>query len=232
MKTIAYNLSVKSWARITGFFYLLIIAGGLFSGMLVRETLIEPLDAMATLNNIMANEHLFRLGFLGDLVMVLSDVVISVLFYFLLKNVNKGIAVMATVFRLMQSAILGANLINLFKPMLMIQNYPGLSDTQTASLAHEILIQMQVFEYGYLISGVFFALNCLLMGILLYKSVHFPNMIGLMMLVAGFGYLFNCLANFIAPSLIETSEMVMLVTAVVAELTFCLYLLIKGVSSN
>lgn len=232
MKTNELNLSAKTLARTTGFFYLLIIIGGLMSGMFVRGTLIDPTNAEITLNNIIQNESLFRLGFLGDLIMVLSDAMVSVLFYFLLVNVHKGLAILAAVFRLLQSSVLGANLINLFKPILMIQGADKMSAEQLAELSIDVMTQMQVFDYGYLISGVFFAINCLLMGVLLYKSADFPKLIGIMIFIAGIGYLFNCLASFIIPSLIEISAMVMLFTAVIAELTFCAYLLIVGVGNK
>lgn len=229
MKTNELNLSTKALARTTGFFYLLIITGGLMSGMFVRGTLIDPANAEITLNNLVENESLFRLGFLGDLIMVLSDVIVSVLFYFLLVNVHKGLAIFAAVFRLLQSTVLGANLINLFKPILMIQGADKLSTKQLTDLSSDVLTQLQVFDYGYLISGVFFAINCLLMGVLLYKSADFPKIIGVMIFIAGLGYVFNSMASFIAPSLIEISTIVMLCTAVISELTFCAYLLIVGV---
>lgn len=232
MKTNELNLSTKTLARTTGFFYLLIIIGGLMSGIFVRGTLIDPINAEITLSNIIQNESLFRLGFLGDLVMVLSDAIVSVLFYFLLVNVHKGLAILASVFRLLQSSVLGANLINLIKPILMIQGADKISTEQLTELSIDVMTQMQVFDFGYLISGVFFAINCLLMGVLLYKSADFPKLIGILIFIAGMGYLFNCLASFIIPSLIEISAMVMLFTAVIAELTFCAYLLIVGVRNK
>jgi len=232
MKTNELNLSAKTLARTTGFFYLLIITGGLISGMFVRGTLIDHTNAEITLNNIIQNEALFRLGFLGDLIMVLSDVMVSVLFYFLLVNVHKGLAILAAVFRLLQSSVLGANLINLFKPVIMIQGAEKMSTEQLTELSRDVMTQMQVFDYGYLISGVFFAINCLLMGVLLYKSADFPKFIGIMIFIAGLGYMFNSMASFLVPSLIEISAMVMLFTAVIAELTFCAYLLTAGVRNK
>ena len=223
------NLQKRKLARITGFFYLLIIACGLMSGIFVREALIDPSDSQVTLNNLIENEYLYRLGFLGDMVMVISDVVVSVLFYFLLKEVHRGLAIFAAVFRLMQSAILGANLINLFEPVLMIRGAQQLSTEQLYVLAEQVLTQFQVFDHGYLISGVFFGINCLLMGILLFHSMDFPKFLGVMLFTAGLGYLFNSMSNFVAPSLVEPSEIVMFFTAVLAEVTFCVYLLVWGV---
>ncbi len=229
MKTIVFNLSAKKLARITGMFYFIIIFCGLYSGMVVRASIVVPMDENATLRNLMANESLFRIGFISDMIMVVSDIMVAVLFYYLLKEVHKMLAGLAAIFRLIQSGILGANLINLFTPLILIQGHGDMDTPQINSLASEVMNRMEIFEYGYLISGVFFAFNCLIMGYLLYKSELFPRALGIMITIASFGYMFNCMANFLVPSLVEISQMVLLFTAIIAELALCLWLLIKGV---
>jgi hypothetical protein len=224
----AVNISNQKLARWTGLFYFLIMFCGLYSGLVVRGSLIDFSNPTLTLNNLIAGEFQYRLGFVADLVMVISDVTVSVLFYFLLKPVHQGLAALAAAFRLIQSAVLGANLINLYKPLVMIQGQDQLHEIQRPLLETELINQLQLFEFGYLISGVFFAINCLLMGILLYRSSLFPKPLGMMIGIASFGYLFNCLASFLAPSLIEVSQVVMFFTAVLSEVSLCLYLLIKG----
>ncbi|NJO90197.1 MAG: DUF4386 domain-containing protein [Chloroflexia bacterium] len=228
METNKITFSSKKLGRITGVFYLLIILSGLFGGMAVRGTIVVPNDPSTTLQNLISNESLFRIGFISDLIMVLSDVMVSVLFYYLLKQTNKVVAVFAAVFRLIQSAVLAGNLINLFSPILMIKGHETMDQTQINQLGANVLQKLEVFEYGYLISGVFFAFNCLLMGYLLYKSELIPNLLGIMIAVASLGYLFNCLTSFLAPSLIEVSQLFMFFTAVIAELTLCIWLIIKG----
>ena len=111
----------------------------------------------------------------------------------------------------------------------MIRGVEGMSAEQLSVLGEEVLTQMQVFDHGYLISGVFFGINCLLMGILLFHSLDFPKFLGVLLFAAGLGYLFNSMSNFVAPSLVEPSEIVMFLTAVLAEVTFCVYLLVWGV---
>ncbi|UTW62803.1 DUF4386 domain-containing protein [bacterium SCSIO 12741] len=222
------SVSSKKLGRWTGFFYFLIIFCGLYSGLFVREALIDYSDPSGTLTNLIEQESTFRMGFLADLVMVICDVMVAVLFYYLLRFVHGGIALLAMVFRLIQAAILGANLIQLYKPLLLIQGHGEMADNQLVQLGHEVLQQMQLFEYGYLISGVFFSVNCLLMGFLLFRSKQFPKVFGWMITTASFGYLFNCLASFGAPSLIEISQIIMFFTAVVSEVSLCFYLLIAG----
>lgn len=231
MKTNDFKLTTKSTARAAGATYLLIILAGLFGGLFVRETLIDPLNSDKTLTNLLEHAYFFRWGFLADLIMVISDIAISILFYQLFKNVNKTLAMAAMLFRLIQSGVLVANLINLIKPILMIRGASDLSASSFSELGTDVMLQLELFEMGYLISGVFFSINCVLMGRLFIKSKAFPNFLGFMMYAAGIGYLFNCMANFIAPSLIEVSSIVMFFTAVISELTCCFYLLIKGIRS-
>lgn len=224
-----YLTNPKKIARITGLFYFLIILGGLFAGMIARGSIVDLTDPMQTLNKLIENESLFRLGFLGDLIMAISDVIVSILFYVLLKKTDKLVALLAMGFRMIQAALIGANLLNLFKPVLMIKGATGLDAEARSALANDVMGAMEVFEYGYLLSGVFFAINCALMGYLLFKSEYFPKALGIMIGLASIGYMFNCMAHFVVPSMIELSQTLMFFTAVISELALCLYLLIKGV---
>ncbi|MBR9860977.1 DUF4386 domain-containing protein [bacterium] len=225
MKNLHHQWSCKKLARLTGLFYFMIIVCGLYSGLVVRDALVNPQDANETLSLISSNLFQFRLGFAADLLMAICDVIVSVLFFVLLRNVNQIIALLALCFRMIQSCIIGLNLLNLFNPVIMLNSS---SAYQSENLAQEILLSINQFEIGYLISGVFFSVNCALMGYLLFKSALFPRSIGVMIGLASLGYFVNCMANFLFPEFIMLSEVLMLVTAVVSELTFCIYLLIKG----
>ncbi len=228
METNTNKISSKKLARITGIFYFLIIFCGLFGSMVVRGNIINPTNQELTLQNLINNESMYRIGFMCDFIMVLSDVVISLLFYFLLKPINQSLALFATIFRLLQSSVLSANLINLFKPLLLIKENADMNTDELIKLGSEVLVQLEIFEYGYLISGVFFSVNCFFMAILLHKSELFPSIFGIMLFAAAIGYLFNCLANFLIPSLVEISQIILLFTAIISELALCLYLIIKG----
>jgi hypothetical protein len=229
MKTLFNNSSLKKKAKLAGLLYLIIILCGMSSEIFVRSVLIVPGNAITTANNIMNNQFLFRLGFLSDLIMVICDIAIAALFYNLLKSVSKVIALLAAFFRLVQASIIGINLLNYFTPILLLSgsNYHDLISSD--QLNAQIMLNLESFNIGYLISGVFFAFNCLIMGYLLYKSNLFPNFLGVFLMVACFGYLFNCITNFLFPNYIELSEMVVMVTALISEFTFCIWLLWYGV---
>lgn len=222
------NLTSRNLARTTGLFYLLIIVCGLFSGIAVRGSLVDFTDGTATVNNILENTQLYRVGFLCDVIMVVCDIIVSLLFFLLLKNVDRTVAIFATTFRLIQSSILAVNLINLYSPLLLTQGYSEIDTNQTAFVVSSVIHYLHLFEYGYLISGVFFSINCLLMGYLIWRSFIIPNYWGTALTLAGFAYLVNSIVSFVAPENSGFTQMLVLVFAIFGELGLCLFLLLKG----
>jgi hypothetical protein len=217
--------------RTIGIVYLAIIMLGLFSGIAVRGSLIDFNDSFKTVDMILGNVGLYRLGFLCDLLMVICDVAVAVLFFFLFASVSPSVAIGATAFRLIQSAVLAANLINLYTPLLITSGYYDFDLDQQAIVATTVMNSLQAFEYGYLTSGVFFAISCVLMGYLIKKSDFIPNFWGVALTLAGLAYLLNSAVSFIAPEQSKYTELMVLIFAIFGELGLCLFLLIRGGSN-
>ncbi len=223
---------MKTNARAAGLLYLIIIVCGLFSEMFVRSTIIVPGDAAATVGHIMANPFLYRIGFVSDLIMVMSDVGVALLFYLLLKPVNPGLSLLAAFFRLAQATVLGINLLNYFMPVLLLENAGYLASFSADQIHSLALLFLNAHTYGYLISGVFFGISCVILGHLIFKSGYFPKWLGILIVAAGFSYLIDCFTNFLFPAYASTSELLVVTVAVASELSLCLYLLIKGVKRS
>lgn len=220
------ELDNKSLARITGAFYLIIIICGIFSEGFVRMSLVVPDDATATAQNIQNSEMLFRIGLVSDLLMVISDVIVTVLFFFLLRNVSEVLSALAAFFRLGQAAVIGMNLLNHLSPLLLLA-VATQGVWSEGQVNDQILLYMNSHKYGYLISQVFFSFNCAVMGYLLYKSSQFPNLLGYGVGLASLAYFIDAIAHFIAPSFAPNLGVIMVVP-IIAELSLCFWLLIKG----
>jgi hypothetical protein len=221
--------SLRRTAGFAGILYLIIIASGLFSEMLVRSNLIVPGDATATASNIIASQSLFRIGFAGDLIMVICDIGVALAFYLLLKPVNQGLALLAAFFRLAQASILGINLLNHFTPLLLLSGADYLSVFGTDQLHALVMLFLKMHAHGYLISGVFFGLSCLVLGYLFFKSGYLPRILGVLLVFAAFGYLTDSFTNVLLPDYAAITEWLVVASAVIAELTLCIWLLLKGV---
>jgi len=223
-------ISNKQVARIAGFAYLIIILAGIFAEFFVRGNLIVAGDAAATVTNILANESLFRVGFVSDFVMVICDAFVGVLLYILLKQVSKGLALLALAFRLIHTAILGINLLNHFYPILLLNGTEYLTSFSADQLHALVLLFLEAHKYGYEIGLLFFGLHCLVLGYLIIRSGFFPKILGVLMMLAGPGYLIECIVLFLFPGY-EAVSYPGLAFAGIAELSFCLWLIIKAVKA-
>lgn len=232
MKTIQSFQLMKTNARTAGVLYLIIIISGLFSEMFVRTGIIVPDNAAATASNIENNSFLFRIGFISDVVMGLSDVGVALLFYLLLKPVSQGLSMLAAFFRLAQATVIGINLLNFYLPLLLLDGSSYLNSFSDEQLNSLSMLFLNAHSYGYLISGVFFGISCVILGHLIFRAEYFPKWLGILVVAAGISYLTDCIVNFLFPLLTSKSEILVLTVAVVSELLLCLFLLIKGVNNN
>jgi len=220
--------SPQHLARTAGLLYLVIIVLGLTGELVVRAGIIAPGDAATTAANIGASTGLFRLGFFADSVMLLCDVALAVLLYLLLRPVNQALALMAMCFRLVQTAVIGGNLLHYHAALIALGSpeYAALFGAEQLNAVAALFLDLH--SHGYDLGLLPFGLSCLLLGYLVYRSGFLPRFLGVLLAAAGIVYLVGSYTRFLFPGYVETVMPIYLV-AIVAESAMCLWLLIKGV---
>lgn len=215
-------------ARIIGGLYLLIILFGIASEAVVRQSLIVQGDVAVTASNILASQGLFRFSFLADSIMLLSDVAVAVLFYLLLRPVNKTLALVTVAFRLTQTAVLALNLLNQHAALLVLTSadYAAFDTATRNTLAY---LMLDRHAHGYDLGLLFFGVHCLLLGYLIAKSTFFPKALGVLVMAAALPYLIGSYVHFLLPEFVGSVAPIYLV-ALVAEGSLCGWLLTKGVN--
>jgi hypothetical protein len=106
MTTGAIDESQRKAAMVVGFAYLLALPPAIFAEFYVRAHLIAFDDAAQTAQNIMAHERLFRLGIASNLFVFSLDVVLITALLVLLIPVNRGVALLAAGWGLIETATL------------------------------------------------------------------------------------------------------------------------------
>lgn len=218
-------------ARAAGVLYLIIIVCGLFGELYVRSSLISPGDAAATAGNIVAAEGLFRVGFLVDSIMFLSDVALAVLLYVLLKPVNKALALIAMCFRLTQTAVIAINLLHYHAAVLLLkgQGYAMAFEAEQRNALS--LFFLDLHSHGYDLGLILFGAHCLLLGYLITRSLYLPKALGYLAMAAGVAYLTGSYTRFMFPNFVEAVSPIYLI-AIISEMSLCLWLLFKGLNPD
>jgi hypothetical protein len=225
-------ISDKNLARIAGFCYLIVIGTGLFSEVFVRQALRVPNDALATAYNIQANEMLFRWGFTADIINFAVGLPTILIVYFLFKRTNKLLLQLAVAFVIIQTAIIAVNLLNQITPLIILSNDTYLNTFQPNQLATLSLLSLNIQTQGYAIGLVFFGFYCIIVGYVIYKSKFLPKLFGILYAIAGLCYLVNSFTMFLSKGFENPFFIYLAIPIFIGELSFCLWLLIKGVDTS
>jgi hypothetical protein len=210
--------ALQRQARLAGVLYLLIIGLAGFAESYGRSSLASP--------------GLFRLGIAADLTAFLADAAVAVLLYGLVRSAGPLLALLALVFRLVaHPAIAALNLLQPIAALLILEGSGPLSGLPLSEREGLARLAMDLHGYGYLLAGAFFGIHCALLGALLWRSPRFPRFLGLLMGLAGAGYLLETGTVLLASSLAPLARQLVVVTALAGEGALCLYLLIRGVRS-
>lgn len=209
-------------ARLAGLLYLIIIVAGLGAELGLRGPLIDLADADGTATAVLAAPGQFRLAIAVDLIMALCDAGLAILLYLIFRAAAPGLALSAMVFRLIQTVLIAANLMAMQTAWLLLSSTPGPSDTHALAL-----LFLDLHGHGYDLGLVFFGVNSLMMGALVWRSGVFARGFGVGLALAGLVYLVGSALRFFAPDLSAAFAPAYGLT-ILAESAFCLRLLVQS----
>ena len=225
-------ISNKNLARIAGFCYLIVIATGLFSEIFVRQALKVSNNALATAQNIQANEMLFRWGFVADLINFVVGIPTILILYHFFKKSNKILLQIALAFVIIQTAIIAVNPLNQITPLLLLSNETYLHTFQHNQLATLSLLSLNIQAQGYGIGLVFFGFYCIIIGFIIFKTNAIPKIIGVAYAIAGICYLINNFTMFLSKGFVNPLFIYLAIPIFIGELSLCLWLHIKGIEAS
>ncbi len=221
--------SVQRVARTGGLLYLIIILIGLLGEAFFRNSLVVAGDPSATAQRILESELLWRLGVAGQLVLLVCAVALSAIWYFLLRPVNRHLALAVVCFGLVSLAVESVSALQLQAVLdpLTSATLAKVADAEQRQGLSYLALVAHANAFG--VALIFFGVQCLLVGYLIRKSGYLPAMLGVGMQAVGACYLINSFAMFLSPPLQNTLFPAILLPCLVGETAMCLWLLFKGV---
>lgn len=221
------EVALSKCARIGGALYLMIILLGAFGQIVIRGSVVTT-DAASTYQNLITSDTLWRIGVMGDLIMHALDIPLMIILFMLLKSVSKNLALLGVLFNIIQTAVLVMNKMTLIVPMLLV-NSPTYTHTfDAAQIGALVYLFTDIHDFGFGLGLIFFGFACLTYGYLIFKSNYFPNILGILVGNAGLCYLINSLILILAPQYSGDIFWILLFS-LIGELSFSLWLIIKGV---
>jgi hypothetical protein len=229
------DLSQRQAARIAGSAYVLITVLALFANFYVLDRLTEPGDAAATVSNIADSETLFRGGVVAFMAVFVADAVVAWALYIFFRRTNRDLSLLTAWFRLLYTAMSGIALLNLAVVVLLVGGADAAAALGAGQRDAQAMLFLDAYQYSWAIALVCFGVHLILLGFLVVRSDYAPRIIGILLVVAGLGYLLDSLARFLLLNYEDYSDFFLLLVAVPAiagEFSLTGWLLLRGGKSQ
>ena len=228
--------SQRRAARLAGFMFLLIVIGWTLNWTLIDSRLVVTGNITSTVNNIIANEQLFRFGILNELILSVSGLVLAIALYIILKPIYKNLALLALCLKMVEAVIATVNVLITFIVLQMLNGKENMTVFKPEQLLDIVGLFFNIRINGATISMVFLGLGFMVFFYLLIKSKYIPG------ILAGFGFLsyllilINSLLNILVPqnaaamTMVNAISVILMTPSILFELTIGIWLLIKGIN--
>lgn len=223
------EINPQVYARVGGILYLLMIALGIFQEFFIRGRILVAGNAAATFANLQKMEMLWRTGIVTELVMMIIAVVLALVLYVLTRPVHKELALLGLLFNVIATAVESAYAIQLVEALFPLGRNTYLTAFTPGQLQAMTALAMKTHVFGFGIALLLFGPFFFVTGYLIFKSGYLPKPLGVLYQLAGLAYMFNSFTLVLAPQFAGPAFMIMAAPVFVGEVSFALWLLIKGV---
>lgn len=222
--------SQQKAARVAGLAYLLIIITSVLSMIFLDSKLTVKGNTAATVNNIMANEVLFRIMTAYDLIMFTSVVILSLALYVTLKPVSRNLALLALLWRLGEVIIGGVAVLSSLIVLVLLNGADYSAVFETGQLHALVGLFLHVRFAAFSIVFVFLSLGSIVFFYLFFKSKYVPRILAALGIFSFSLMLMWPFVNIFSPNYAAMIQGASFAPAIIFELIIGFWLLSKGVN--
>jgi MFS family permease len=216
-------------ARIAGALYVVVIAAGVFAGI-VQDSVAVSGDGAATAAAIAAHESLWRWGIGVHLFyLAFPATILNVLLYRIFKPMAPTLALLGLAFGIVSQAVEASAVLPLFAPLIK----PASALAAVGEPNHQAIIHvaLRLSELGFSFALIFFSGFCAAIGAAILRSRLLPAAIGVLMIVAAVCYFISTLATVVAPTVAHLLSPWIIIPCFLGEASLAIWLLVKGTRS-
>lgn len=220
--------SIQQQARAAGLLYLVLALIAPIGLMYVPGKLIVTGNATATADNIRASEGLFRIGIASELIHQAIGLFLVLALYRLFKPVSETLArQMLILGGLVSVPIMFVNVLNEVAALILVSGANFLSVFERAQLDALAYLFVRLHGEGITVASIFWGLWLFPFGMLVIRSGFIPRVFGVLLMIAGVGYLASSFATLLLPQYAQLVAKVAFPLEV-AEVPIIFWLLIWG----
>jgi len=190
----------------------------------VVQRLVTDGNATRTAIDIMAAQTIFSLGIAALVVVVALDIVVARALRTFFAPVHHRVASLAAWLRVSYAAIFAVAISQLFAALRLLENAHHLTGSTLVHRQTEALLKIEAFQDIWAISLVLFGLHLVLIGYLTYRSGYAPRVLGVLLVIAGAGYLVDSFGGIFSDSYTVNVSSV----TFIGEALLLVWLLVKG----
>jgi hypothetical protein len=217
----------RSKARLAGVFEALEGLTSSFGQVFVLGRLAVSGNAAATAANILGHQQLFWFGFTSSVLGVAFHIAWALLFYELLRPVNRSVSLLAAFVILVGCAMQALTSLLYLAPLLILTGGSSVSAFTVEQLQSLAVVFLKLNGIAFDIDLVFFGLWCVLTGYLIFRSTFLPRILGVLLAIDGMGWML-----YLSPPLAVRLFPFIAAASGLAEIPLQLWLLIAGVNAE
>lgn len=220
--------SIRKTARFAGLLYFIWVITGIYGLMYVTPRTIVRGDAAATANKILANELVFRMGIMNDIISSAIWVFLVMALYRLFKQVNIHQAQLLVALVIVQiPAVFFMEALNI-TALLMVKG--DMIETFEPGQRQEVaLLLWSIADRAAIPLEMYWGLWLLPFGLLVYKSGFIPRILGIFLLLNGVTYMIHCCTHLFLPGYQTLVFNLSVPFWILGEISITLWLLVIGV---
>src|SRR5262249_52364453 len=158
----------------------------------------------------------------------IADVVVAWGLYIFLRQISSELSLFAAWFRLIYVAIAGAALLNLLVAVKLVDDTGYATAFEATQRNAQLLLFLDAYNYGWFIVLVCFGVHLLLLGLLIVQSDYVPSVLGILVGLAGLGYVVGKLTFVLLPDYGDALLVLIAVLAIPGEFGLTAWLLWRG----
>jgi len=223
------DASQRKAAKVAGFAFLFAIAIVIVANYGISFRLLVPGNAVDTARNIIAHETLFRINIACNLIYVSTVIVLLAALYVILKPVDRNLALVAAICRLVFCLLWGLTALNMLGALRLLGHAAYLPVFATDQLQTLARLHLAASFDAYYVGLPFWALASTVCSYLWLKSGYIPKLLAGFGLIASLWCVFCAFAFIVLPDFDATVNAYWFdVPMTLFELELGFWLLFKG----